>query len=216
MNNISLMIDHTLLKPDATKEMIKKLCLEAIEYKFGAVCVNPYYVRYCKGLLIDTDVKVATVIGFALGANTKEIKAMETKDAIENGADEIDMVINIGALKSHDYSVVEEDIKSVVNAANNKALVKVIIETCLLTDEEKKTACRLALEAGADYVKTSTGFSTGGAKVEDIKLMKSVVGDKLGIKASGGIKDLKTATELIEAGATRLGTSSGIKILNEK
>lgn len=216
MNNISLMIDHTLLKPDATKEMIKKLCLEAIEYKFGAVCVNPYYVRYCKGLLIDTDVKVATVIGFALGANTKEIKAMETKDAIENGADEIDMVINIGALKSNDYSVVEEDIKSVVNAANNKALVKVIIETCLLTDEEKKTACRLALEAGADYVKTSTGFSTGGAKVEDIKLMKSVVGDKLGIKASGGIKDLKTATELIEAGATRLGTSSGIKILNEK
>ena len=216
MNNISLMIDHTLLKPDATKEMIKKLCLEAIEYKFGAVCVNPYYVKYCKGLLIDTDVKVATVIGFALGANTKEIKAMETKDAIENGADEIDMVINIGALKSHDYSVVEEDIKSVVNAANNKALVKVIIETCLLTDEEKKTACRLALEAGADYVKTSTGFSTGGAKVEDIKLMKSVVGDKLGIKASGGIKDLKTATELIEAGATRLGTSSGIKILNEK
>ena len=137
MNNISLMIDHTLLKPDATKEMIKKLCLEAIEYKFGAVCVNPYYVRYCKGLLIDTDVKVATVIGFALGANTKEIKAMETQDAIENGADEIDMVINIGALKSHDYSVVEEDIKSVVNAANNKALVKVIIETCLLTDEEK-------------------------------------------------------------------------------
>lgn len=216
MNNISLMIDHTLLKPDATKEMIKKLCLEAIEYKFGAVCVNPYYVRYCKGLLIYTDVKVATVIGFALGANTKEIKAMETQDAIENGADEIDMVINIGALKSHDYSVVEEDIKSVVNAANNKALVKVIIETCLLTDEEKKTACRLALEAGADYVKTSTGFSTGGAKVEDIKLMKSVVGDKLGIKASGGIKDLKTATELIEAGATRLGTSSGIKILNEK
>ena len=216
MNNISLMIDHTLLKPDATKEMIKKLCLEAIEYKFGAVCVNPYYVRYCKGLLIDTDVKVATVIGFALGANTKEIKAMETKDAIENGADEIDMVINIGALKSNAYSVVEEDIKSVVNAANNKALVKVIIETCLLTDEEKKTACRLALEAGADYVKTSTGFSTGGAKVEDIKLMKSVVGDKLGIKASGGIKDLKTATELIEAGATRLGTSSGIKILNEK
>lgn len=216
MNNISLMIDHTLLKPDATKEMIKQLCLEAIEYKFGAVCVNPYYVRYCKGLLIYTDVKVATVIGFALGANTKEIKAMETQDAIENGADEIDMVINIGALKSHDYSVVEEDIKSVVNAANNKALVKVIIETCLLTDEEKKTACRLALEAGADYVKTSTGFSTGGAKVEDIKLMKSVVGDKLGIKASGGIKDLKTATELIEAGATRLGTSSGIKILNEK
>ncbi|NLL81588.1 MAG: deoxyribose-phosphate aldolase [Tissierellia bacterium] len=216
MKDISKMIDHTLLKPDATKEMIRSLCLEAINHKFGAVCVNPYYVRYCKELLRDSDVKVATVIGFPLGANTKEIKAMEAKDAIINGADEIDMVINIGALKAGDYSTVKEDIEVVVNAHDEKALVKVIIETCLLTDEEKRIACQLSMDAGADYVKTSTGFSTAGAKVDDVKLMKSVVGDRLGIKASGGIRDLETALEMIEAGATRLGTSSGIKIVNKE
>lgn len=190
--------------------------MEAINHKFGAVCVNPYYVRYCKELLRDSDVKVATVIGFPLGANTKEIKAMEAKDAIINGADEIDMVINIGALKAGDYSTVKEDIEVVVNAHDEKALVKVIIETCLLTDEEKRIACQLSMDAGADYVKTSTGFSTAGAKVDDVKLMKSVVGDRLGIKASGGIRDLETALEMIEAGATRLGTSSGIKIVNKE
>lgn len=215
MNNIISMIDHTLLKPDATREMIKNLCLEAISYKFAAVCVNPSYVEYCKELLLETDVKVATVIGFPLGAATSDVKAMEAKDAIENGASELDMVINIGALKDKEYSYVREDIKSVVEGANKKALVKVIIETCLLTNEEKEIACKLAMEAGADFVKTSTGFSTGGASVADVKLMKSVVGDRLGIKASGGIKDLKTAKEMIQAGASRLGTSSGVKIASE-
>jgi deoxyribose-phosphate aldolase len=209
------MIDHTLLKPDATRSMIKKLCNEAIENNFGAICVNPYHVKYCKDLLKDSEVKVATVVGFPLGANTKDVKAFETKDAIKNGADEIDMVINIGALKDGDFDTVKDDILAVVEATNGKALVKVIIETCLLNEEEKKMACKLAMEAGADFVKTSTGFSTDGAKVEDIRLMKLVVGDKLGIKASGGVRDLQAAREMIEAGATRLGTSSGVKIVKE-
>lgn len=215
MNSIPSMIDHTLLKPDATRSMIKKLCNEAIENNFGAICVNPYHVKYCKDLLKDSEVKVATVVGFPLGANTKDVKAFETKDAIENGADEIDMVINIGALKDGDFDTVKDDILAVVEATNGKALVKVIIETCLLNEEEKKMACKLAMEAGADFVKTSTGFSTDGAKVEDIRLMKLVVGDKLGIKASGGVRDLQAAREMIEAGATRLGTSSGVKIVKE-
>ncbi|MDR7870095.1 MAG: deoxyribose-phosphate aldolase [Tissierellaceae bacterium] len=211
--NINSMIDHTLLKPDSSKDAIQVLCNEAIKYKFAAVCVNPYYVSLCKELLRDTEVKIATVIGFPLGANTKDVKAFETMDAINKGATEIDMVINIGALKDKDYQVVKDDIKAVVDACNNRAAVKVIIETCLLTDEEKKIACELALEAGADFVKTSTGFSTGGATVEDVKLMKSVVGDKMEVKASGGIRDFETAKKMIEAGATRLGTSSGIKIV---
>ncbi len=215
MNSIPSMIDHTLLKPDATRSMIKKLCNEAIENNFGAICVNPYHVKYCKDLLKDSEVKVATVVGFPLGANTKDVKAFETKDAIKNGADEIDMVINIGALKDGDFDTVKDDILAVVEATNGKALVKVIIETCLLNEEEKKMACKLAMEAGADFVKTSTGFSTDGAKVEDIRLMKLVVGDKLGIKASGGVRDLQAAREMIEAGATRLGTSSGVKIVKE-
>lgn len=215
MNSIPSMIDHTLLKPDASRDMIDVLCKEAIDNNFGAICVNPYHVKYCKELLKDSNVKVATVVGFPLGANTKEVKAFETMNAIENGAHEIDMVINIGAMKDNDYLTVKDDIKAVVDAANKKALVKVIIETCLLTDDEKKKACELAMEAGADYVKTSTGFSTGGAKVEDIELMKSVVGTKLGIKASGGVRDLQTAKEMIEAGATRLGTSSGVKIAKD-
>ncbi|MDR7857174.1 deoxyribose-phosphate aldolase [Tissierella sp.] len=212
MTNILKMIDHTVLKPETTREMIKQLCNEAIEYNFAAVCVNPYHVSYCKEILNGSDIKVATVIGFPLGANTKEVKAFETVEAIKNGADEIDMVINIGALKDKDYTIVKEDIKSVVEAAKGKALVKVIIEACLLTDEEKKKACELSMEAGADFVKTSTGFSTGGATYEDVKLMKSVVGDKLEVKASGGVRDLGTAQKMIEAGATRLGTSSGINI----
>jgi len=215
MKSIPSMIDHTLLKPDATKEMIKVLCNEALEYKFGAVCVNPYHVELCKEILNGSSVKIATVIGFPLGANTKEVKAYETIDAINNGADEIDMVINIGALKDKDYKAVKDDIEAVVNASRTKAIVKVIIETCLLTDEEKKKACELAMEAGADFVKTSTGFSTGGATVADVKLMKSIVGDKLEIKASGGVRDLKASKEMIEAGATRLGSSSGIKIVKE-
>lgn len=211
--NIRSMIDHTLLKPDATKEEISLLCEEAKKYEFVAVCVNPYYISLCKELLNDSGVKIATVVGFPLGANTKEVKAFETIDAIKNGAQEIDMVINIGALKNKDYDVVMDDIKAVVNAAKGEAIVKVIIETCLLTDDEKKKACEISLEAGADFVKTSTGFSTGGATIEDVKLMKSIVGDKMEVKASGGIRDLETANKMIEAGATRLGTSSGIKIV---
>lgn len=215
MNNISSMIDHTILKADATREMVKTLCEEAIEYKFAAVCVNPYHVEYCSELLKNSDVKVATVIGFPLGANTKETKAFETIDSINKGADEVDMVINIGALKDKNYDLVKEDIESVVKAANGNAIVKVIIETSLLTEEEKAKACKLSLEAKADFVKTSTGFSTGGATVEDVKLMKSIVGNNMEIKASGGVRDLDTAKSMIEAGATRLGTSSGIKIVKQ-
>lgn len=215
MNNISSMIDHTILKADATREMVKTLCEEAIEYKFAAVCVNPYHVEYCSELLKNSDVKVATVIGFPLGANTKETKAFETIDSINKGADEVDMVINIGALKDKNYDLVKEDIESVVKAANGNAIVKVIIETSLLTEEEKAKACELSLEAKADFVKTSTGFSTGGATVEDVKLMKSIVGNNMEIKASGGVRDLDTAKSMIEAGATRLGTSSGIKIVKQ-
>ena len=215
MKSIPSMIDHTLLKQDATKNLIEDLCKEAIEYNFASVCVNPTFVKLCEGLLKGTNVKIATVVGFPLGANTKEVKAFETIDAINNGATEIDMVINIGALKDKDYKTVKEDIEEVVNAAKSKAIVKVIIETCLLTEEEKIKACEISKDAGADFVKTSTGFSTGGATVEDVKLMKSIVKDDLEIKASGGVRDLKTAMEMIEAGATRLGTSSGIKIAKE-
>lgn len=215
MTSVLGMVDHTILKPEATREMVEILCKEAIEHKFAAVCVNPYHVNFCKEILKDSDVKVATVVGFPLGANTKEVKAFETIDAINNGADEIDMVINIGAMKDKDYLKVKEDIKAVVEAAQGKAIVKVIIETCLLTDEEKKKVCELSMEAGAEFVKTSTGFSTGGATYEDVMLMKSVVGDKLEVKASGGVRDLDTAKKMIEAGATRLGTSSGVKIADE-
>ncbi len=215
MSNILGMIDHTMLKPDATKDMIEELCKEAMENKFAAVCVNPCYVKLCKDILRNSDVKVATVIGFPLGANTKEVKAFETMDAIKNGADEVDMVINIGALKIKNYELVKEDIEEVVKAAKDKALVKVIIATCLLTDEEKIKACEISMIAGADFVKTSTGFSTGGATVDDVKLMKSIVGDKLEVKASGGVRDIDSAKKMIEAGATRLGTSSGVKIAKE-
>ena len=215
MNKILSMIDHTLLKADASREMIVKLCNEAVEHSFGQICVNPYQVSYCKELLKGSDVKIATVVGFPLGANSKEIKALEAKDAIDNGAHEIDMVINIGAMKDKDFDSVRSDIEAVVNASHPNAIVKVIIETCLLTEEEKEIACQLSMEAGADFVKTSTGFSTGGATVEDIKLMKRIVEDKLGIKASGGVRDLNAAKEMIDAGATRLGTSSGVKIAEE-
>lgn len=215
MKNLSSMIDHTILKADATSEMVKSLCEEAREYKFAAVCVNPTHIEYCKELLKDSGVKVATVIGFPLGANSSETKAFETTNAIEKGADEVDMVINVGALKDKNYDLVKNDIEAVVKAARGKALVKVIIETSLLTDDEKKKVCQLALDAGADFVKTSTGFSTGGATIEDVKLMKSVVGDNMEIKASGGVRDKETAEAMIQAGATRLGTSSGIKIAKE-
>lgn len=212
MLNITSIIDHTLLKPEATKEMIEKLCSEAKEYNFFSVCVNPYYVKTAKEELEGSNVKIATVIGFPLGSTPKEVKAFEASEAIKNGADELDMVINIGALKDGDYTTVEEDIKAVVNEAADKALVKVIIETCLLDDEEKKKACEIARAAGADFVKTSTGFSTGGATVEDVKLMREVVGEDLGVKASGGIRDYETAKKMVEAGASRIGASSSIEI----
>ncbi|WP_042455097.1 deoxyribose-phosphate aldolase [Neobacillus dielmonensis] len=211
--NIARMIDHTLLKADATKDQITQLVNEAKEYSFASVCVNPTWVKDAAEMLKDTpDVKVCTVIGFPLGASTSETKAFETSNAIDNGADEIDMVLNIGALKGGQYGVVEEDIKAVVDAAKGKALVKVIIETCLLTDEEKVKACELSVKAGADFVKTSTGFSTGGATVEDIRLMRKTVGPDLGVKASGGVRSREDALAMVEAGATRIGASSGIAI----
>ncbi|HLR21040.1 MAG TPA: deoxyribose-phosphate aldolase [Tissierellaceae bacterium] len=215
MNNINTMIDHTLLKADANREEIKNICKEAIENKFIAVCVNPTNIELSKEILKGTGVKIATVIGFPLGSNTKEVKAFEAKDAVKKGASEVDMVINIGALKDKEYSKVQEDIEYVVDSVGNEIIVKVIIETALLTEEEKKKACELAMEAGADFVKTSTGFSTAGATVEDVKLMKSIVGDKLEVKASGGIRDKNTAEKIIKAGATRLGTSSGVAIIRD-
>lgn len=211
---LNRLIDHTILKSDATKEDIKVLCEEAKEYQFASVCVNPYWVSYAKSLLEDSDVAVCTVIGFPLGATPLEVKAFETLTAIHDGADEIDMVINIGALKSNDTQTVLNEIKAVRNAAEDKVL-KVIIETCLLTDDEKKLACNLALEAKADFVKTSTGFSTHGATIEDVALMKSVVLDNAKVKASGGIRDKETAIAMVEAGASRLGTSSGVKIVKK-
>lgn len=208
-------IDHTVLKADANRNDITLLCQEAIEYTFFSVCVNPTWVKLASELLQGTDVDVCTVIGFPLGASTPEVKAFETIDAINNGATEVDMVINIGALKDKNYSLVEADIKAVVDAAAGKALVKVIIETSLLTNQEKVKACQLAVDAGTDFVKTSTGFSTGGATVEDIKLMREAVGPTIGVKASGGIRDKETAEAMIEAGATRIGASAGITIVRE-
>ncbi|HEM3702670.1 TPA: deoxyribose-phosphate aldolase [Streptococcus suis] len=205
-------IDHTVLKPETTKEQVAKLLEEAKEYDFASVCINPTWVSFAAEGLKGTDVKVCTVIGFPLGANTPAVKAFETKDAIANGADEIDMVINIGALKDKNYDLVLEDIKAVVEASGDK-LVKVIIETCLLTDEEKEKACELSKEAGADFVKTSTGFSTGGATVADVALMRKTVGPDMGVKASGGARSYEDAIAFIEAGASRIGASSGVAIM---
>ncbi|MET3699292.1 deoxyribose-phosphate aldolase [Bacillus oleivorans] len=212
MEKIAGMIDHTLLKPEATKEQILKLCAEAKEYKFASVCVNPYWVKLASEQLKGSDVKVCTVIGFPLGANTPAVKAFETKNAIENGAGEVDMVINIGALKDGLYDMVLEDIRAVVEAAGN-VLTKVIIETALLTDDEKVKACELAVQAGADFVKTSTGFSKGGATAHDVALMRKTVGPNIGVKASGGVRNAQDAEKMIEAGATRLGASSGVDIV---
>jgi deoxyribose-phosphate aldolase len=213
--SIAQMIDHTLLKPNTTEDQIVKLCEEAKEYSFASVCVNPTWVALAAQLLKDApDVKVCTVIGFPLGATTPEVKAFETTNAIENGATEVDMVINIGALKDKQYELVERDIQAVVKAAEGNALTKVIIETSLLTEEEKKAACELAVKAGADFVKTSTGFSGGGATAEDIALMRKVVGPNLGVKASGGVRDLSDAKAMIDAGATRIGASAGVAIVN--
>jgi deoxyribose-phosphate aldolase len=213
--SLNRMIDHTSLKADTTEENIRKLIDEAKEYKFASVCVNPVWIPLAAAELRDTDVKVCTVIGFPLGANTKEVKVFETKDAIEKGAEEVDMVINIAKLKQGDTEYVQSEIASIVEAAKGKALVKVIIETCLLTDKEKETACQLASAAGADFVKTSTGFSTGGATAGDIALMQKTVGEAMGVKASGGVRSKEDAKAMIEAGATRLGTSSGISLVSE-
>ncbi len=212
--NIARYIDHTNLKAYASREDIIKLCEEAKKYGFYAVCVNPYRVKVAKEALKGTGIKVASVIGFPLGATPTEVKVFEAEKAIEAGADELDMVMNIGALKDGDLEYVKKDIASVVETAHNRGvLVKVIIETCYLTEEEKVTACKLAMDAGADFVKTSTGFGTGGATVEDVRLMKSVVGDRLGVKAAGGIRTYEQAVAMIDAGASRIGTSSGVKIV---
>lgn len=212
--NIAAMIDHTLLKPEATKHQIEALCQEAKEYKFASVCVNPTWVSTAKELLQGSGVMVCTVIGFPLGATTSETKAFETKNAIDHGAEEVDMVINIGALKDGNDELVENDIRAVVEAAKGKAHTKVIIETSLLSKEEKIRACELSLKAGADFVKTSTGFSTGGAKPEDIALMRKTVGPDMGVKASGGVRSTEDVQKMIEAGATRIGASSSIAIIN--
>lgn len=211
--NLAGMIDHTALKAETSRAQIETLCKEALEYKFASVCVNPTNVALAAELLKSDDaVKVCTVIGFPLGANTPEVKAFETQDAIKKGATEIDMVLNIGALKDGDLSLVERDIRAVVEAANG-TLVKVIFENCLLTKEEIKTAAELSVKAGADFVKTSTGFSTGGATVEDIRLMRETVGPDIGVKASGGVRDFEGAKAMIDAGATRIGASAGIAIV---
>jgi deoxyribose-phosphate aldolase len=214
-SKIAGMIDHTLLKPDATTDAVSRLCEEALQYSFASVCVNPCYIPLCQSILRGGPVKVCTVIGFPLGASATAVKSFEAQQAIASGAEEVDMVINIGALKSGNLDFVKEDIRAVVKASGG-VLVKVILETCLLTDEEKIIACKAAEAAGADYVKTSTGFSTGGATVADIALIRRTISPRMGIKASGGVRSLDFARQLIEAGATRLGTSASIKLVEEE
>lgn len=212
--DVASMIDHTLLKPDATSDQIAQLCFEARKYNFASVCVNPTHVKLCAELLKGSSVKVCTVIGFPLGATSSDVKVYETKNAIREGATEIDMVINIGALKARDLELVAKDIHGVVLAAHAAgAIVKVIIEAVLLTDEEKTIACLLSKESGADFVKTSTGFASGGATAEDIALMRRVVGPEMGVKAAGGIRTREDAEKMIKAGATRIGASAGVKIV---
>jgi deoxyribose-phosphate aldolase len=213
---IAGMIDHTLLKADATEEQIRKLCEEAKQLNFASVCVNPTNVALASRLLQGTPVKVCTVIGFPLGAATSTVKAMETRDAIANGATEIDMVVNVGALKSGNDQLVEDDIRAVVGAAKGRAIVKVILEMALLTREEKIRGCEIAKKAGADFVKTSTGFGPGGATAEDIALMRQTVGPTMGIKAAGGIRTAEDAEKMVAAGATRIGASASVAIVQGK
>lgn len=210
---ISSIIDHTLLKADATEGEIKKLCLEAIEHQFYSVCVNPSRVELASSLLKNSKVKVCTVIGFPLGATSTHTKVFETIEAIKNGASEIDVVINIGALKDGNCTFVEDEITQIVKESRGRALVKVILETSLLTDDEKVMACEAAKRAGADFVKTSTGFSSNGATVEDVALMRKTVGNTMGVKASGGVRTLEKVKEMMKAGANRIGTSSGVSIV---
>ncbi len=207
------MIDHTVLKPSTSREDIEKLCEEARRFRFASVCINPCYVPLCAQMLRMTSVKVCTVVGFPLGANRSEVKAFETERAIKDGAQEVDMVINVGALKSKDHELVESDIRAVVEKCRSIVVSKVIIEAALLTDEEKVTACTLAKAAGADFVKTSTGFGPGGATAHDVALMRGVVGEDMGVKAAGGIRDVETAEEMIAAGASRIGASASVKIV---
>lgn len=208
-------IDHTLLKADASLEQIIKLCQQAKENHFFSVCVNSYYVKSAVELLKGSEVKVCTVVGFPLGASTMETKRFEAIKAISEGAQEIDMVLNISAIKSKNWQYALDDMSSLAQVCHQQnALLKVILENCLLTNDEKKKSCELAVKAGVDFVKTSTGFSTGGATIEDIKLMRSIVGINMGVKASGGIRDTETAKLMIEAGATRLGTSASVEIIN--
>jgi deoxyribose-phosphate aldolase len=214
-SKLAAMIDHTNLKPDATVGAIRQLCLEAMQYGFASVCVNPCHVSLCNSLLLGSPVRVCTVISFPLGAAAMLVKDRETRQAVADGASEIDMVINIGALKDRDLDLVESDISTVVQAASGR-LVKVIIEACLLTDEEKVMACQAALKARADFVKTSTGFSTGGATIADVRLMRQTVGMQMGVKAAGGIRSLEFARQLIDAGATRLGSSASVKIVEDE
>jgi len=212
--NYNKMIDHTVLKADTPLETVKRICDEAMEYGFASVCINPCHVAYCADYLKDSDVNVCTVIGFPLGANTSAVKAFETKDAIANGADEIDMVMNIGALKDKNYDLVRDDVKAVVEAANG-TLVKVILETCLLTEDEIKKACELCVEAKADYVKTSTGFSTRGATIEDVRIMKEAVHGKAKVKAAGGVRTPEDMVNIVAAGADRIGTSAGCSLVKK-
>lgn len=212
--NYNKMIDHTVLKADTPLETVKRICDEAMEYGFASVCINPCHVAYCADYLKDSNVNVCTVIGFPLGANTSAVKAFETKDAIANGADEIDMVMNIGALKDKNYDLVRDDVKAVVEAANG-TLVKVILETCLLTEDEIKKACELCVEAKADYVKTSTGFSTRGATIEDVRIMKEAVHGKAKVKAAGGVRTHEDMVKIVAAGADRIGTSAGCSLVKK-
>lgn len=215
MKNISSYIDHTILKPEASEKDVIKICNEALEYGFASVCINPCFVKLAYSMLKDSSVKVCTVIGFPLGANTSTVKAFEADEAIQNGAEEIDMVLNIGALKDGKLQYVQEEIEAVAKVCKGRALLKVIIETCLLSDEEKIKACNAVKLAGADYVKTSTGFSSSGATEADVALMRKTVGEDFGVKASGGIRDLAAALVMIKAGATRIGASASVKIIKE-
>lgn len=211
--NVARLIDHTALRPEATGVQIEKLCREALHYHFYSVCINPYFVPLAKSFLSGSNVKICTVIGFPLGVTLSRVKAYETEEAIKEGAQEIDMVINVSALKDKDYKKVRKDIEVVVKSASG-LICKVILENCLLTDEEKMVGCQLALQAGAHFVKTSTGFDKGGATTADIEFMRGVVGEYLGIKAAGGIRDYQTAVKMVEAGATRIGASQGVQIVN--
>ncbi|HEV2422100.1 MAG TPA: deoxyribose-phosphate aldolase [Candidatus Acidoferrales bacterium] len=214
--NIAALIDHTILKPETTSAQIRQLCEEALQYKFASACMNPFFVPFAAELVRGSAVKICSVAGFPLGATTTDAKVFETQEAIQHGADEIDMVMNVGALKSGDDAVVADDIRRVADACHRgNAICKVILENCLLTGEEKVRACKIAVLAGADYVKTSTGFNASGATVDDVALMRATVGPKIGVKASGGIRTLEDLQKMVAAGATRIGTSSGVRIMHQ-